>query len=243
MKGGQVRIYGQHACRAVFERRPEDVERVFISEEARVDFGDILKACARARKPYRIVAPEELEKITGARHHEGVCMVTRARSARPFRELLSEEGPSIVVALDQVGNPHNVGALIRTAAHFGVRAMILGGQTRRLSAAASRTAEGGAEYCATFFSEDLASELAICRDEGYLVLGTSSHEGSSLYELSVPQRVVLLLGAEREGLAPGLASAADQMLSIPGTGHVESLNVSNAAAVILAEIWRQQHPG
>lgn len=235
----EIKICGQHACRAVFERRPDDILRVFLTEPLVQPFGDQLRACAQARRPYRVVADAELERIAASRHHEGICVVARPRPKQQLATLLRAPGPAVVLALEGIGNPHNLGALLRTGAHFGVRAALVAGSARRLSAAAHRTAEGAAEWLDITFPDDLQRALDTCRKHGFTVCATSSHKGQQLFQQPLPERAVVLLGAERTGLSAPSLKRADRLLRIPGTGHVESLNVSVASAVILAELWRQ----
>ena len=238
MKPKESKIYGQRACRAVFARRPDDVLRVLLTDALVPSFGQELKACAQARRPYRVVPADELERITASRHHEGICVVTRPRQVRDPAQVLAAPGPAVILALADVRNPHNVGALLRTAAHFGARAALLSGASS-LSAASHRTAEGAAEWLELMFSDPLDRGLALCLDHGFTICATSSHEGESLYERPLPDRLVVLLGGERDGLPRRLMQQAGRRLRIPGTGHVESLNVSAASAVILAESWRE----
>lgn len=239
MKDDETKIYGQHACRAVFERRPDDIVRVLLDQKSKPAFRELLDHCVDQRKPYRVVASEELEKVSGARHHEGICIVALPKWSRELSQVLADEGPGLILALDQVGNPHNIGTLLRTAVHFGARAVVLGGKLRRLSSAAYRTSEGAAEYIDVIFGEDLSALMGECKRAGFSVCATSSHKGASLYEQALPSRAVILLGAEREGLSKTLMQDADKLLSIPGTSQVESLNVASSAAVFLAEYWRQ----
>jgi TrmH RNA methyltransferase len=145
-----------------------------------------------------------------------------------------------VVALVDVENPHNVGAIVRSAAHFGARAVVVEGDRDPLSPSALRTAQGGAEAVEVLAAARIDGALDTCRRAGFRVLATSGREGRSLYQSPLPPRAVLLLGSEREGLPGRLLSRADDVLSIPGTGAVESLNVSVAAAVVLGEMWRQR---
>lgn len=239
MKDGEMKIHGQHACRAVFECRPDDIVRVLLDRNMKPVFRELVDHCVAQRKTYRVVSTEELEKVSGARHHEGICIFALPKWSRDLEQILADEGPGLILALDQVGNPHNIGTLLRTAVHFGARAVILGGSLRRLSAAAYRTAEGAAEHIDVVFGEDLGPMMDACKKAGFQVCATSSHKGGSLYEQPLADRTVMLLGAERDGLSKTLMSSADRLLSIPGTSKVESLNVASSAAVLLAEHWRQ----
>jgi TrmH RNA methyltransferase len=238
MKDGETKIHGQHAVRAVFEQRPDDIIRVLLDQKTKPAFRDLLDHCVAQRKTYRVVSSEELEKVSGARHHEGICIVTLPKWSRDLSQVLADPGPGLILALDKVGNPHNIGTLLRTAVHFGARAVILGGKLKRLSAAAYRTAEGAAEYIDVVFGEDLNTLMDECREAGFQVCATSSHKGSSLYEQDLPARAVILLGSERDGLSKSLMEEASRLISIPGSEKVESLNVASSAAVFLAEHWR-----
>ncbi len=213
--------------------------RVFANDSAPKEFADLLRYCAKHRRPYRLVPDAELEKVAGARHHEGICMVVRRRRAATLDQALARDVGGPILALSGVDNPHNVGALLRSAAHFGVRAVLLAGERSQLSAAATRTAEGGAEWLDAIFTGDLAGDLARCRAAGFTVLATSSHADASLYEQALPAKAVILVGSERHGLPRQLRHRANRTLAIPGTGHVESLNVATAATLLLAEHWRQ----
>jgi TrmH RNA methyltransferase len=108
-----------------------------------------------------------------------------------------------------------------------------------VSPAAYRTSQGGAEAVETVAAPDLGAALQTCRQQGFTVCASSSHEGRDLFAEPLPARAVVLLGSEGEGVPRALLQSADTILKIPGTGDVESLNVASAASVILAEWWRQ----
>ena len=238
----EIKVCGRHACRALFERRAGQILRVYIAEELVRSFGDLLHACAERRRPYRVVGADELERITESRHHEGICIVATAPPAPPLAEILRAPGPGFLVALAGVANPHNTGAIVRTAANFGARAILVEGAPRRLPPAVYRTAQGGAEWVDVVSVPALVPALAEAKRAGYTICATSSHGGGDLFAADLPPRTVIVLGAEDEGLPPALAGAADLTLRIPGSGHVESLNVAAATAVLLAELWRRRAP-
>jgi TrmH RNA methyltransferase len=149
------------------------------------------------------------------------------------------------VLLEDVKNPHNIGAIIRIAAHFGVRALLLPdeAQAKRPSSALLRTAEGGAESVELVAVGDLQSTLEDLAQLGFRALATSSHARDSIYSWKPPERTVVLLGSEGEGLSKAALSVSDSVVAIPGTGAVESLNVASAAAIVLGEIYRAQNQG
>lgn len=234
----EMKIHGQHACRALFARRPDKIVRVYLAADLVKVFGDLLHHCAERRLPYKIVAPQELEALTESKHHEGICVVALPVKARPLEEILRPPGPGFLVALAEVGNPHNLGAILRIAAHFGARAALVAG--KGVSPAAYRTSQGGAEAVEVVGAPELGAALGACRKAGFSVCASSSHEGRDLYAEPLPARAVVLLGSEGEGVPAALLREADLTLRIPGTGAVESLNVAAAASVILGELWRQK---
>jgi RNA methyltransferase, TrmH family len=238
---GETKVYGVHAARAVFARRPDDILKVFVTEERARELGDLLSHCARLKRPYRVVPDEDLEKLTESRHHEGICLVAKIAPEPRLEDLLSAPGPAVLLGLVDVGNPHNVGAILRTAAHFGARGVLLPGpgEGGRLPAATLRTAQGGAEWLDILHEPFLGPVLASARKAGFAIGATSSKGGRDALGERLPARLLLLLGSEDQGLPADIIEKADVVLSVPGTGQVESLNVAAASAVLLSEFWRQ----
>jgi len=203
-----------------------------------------MKAMAKARRPYRVVEAVELDKVAGSRHHEGVCVIAEALESPPPDEILDAlgEGPARFLFLDGVGNPHNVGAILRSAAHFGSAA--LAGFPEELPAiagAVARIAEGAAEHVPVMAWPDPGRALDRLETHGFKSVATVVKGAPSLFETELPRRAVFLIGAEKDGLSESARDAADIGVTIPGTGRVESLNVAAACAVLLAEHSRQ-HP-
>lgn len=238
-RANETKICGQHACRAVLRTRPQDVLKIYVRDDRVGDFGDVLQSMARQRRPYKVVADVELERLTESTHHEGICVVVKARPPVSLESVVGNPGPQCLLALTDVANPHNVGAILRTAAHFGVRAALLG-PGGRISPAAARTAQGGAEAVDVVSVDDWRKALITCRSAGHRLVATSSHAQQSLFETALPTRAVVLVGSEAMGLPADVAALADLQVTVPGSGRVESLNVGAATAVVLAEVWRQQ---
>jgi len=145
--------------------------------------------------------------------------------------------------LDGVGNPHNFGAILRSAAHFGAAGILLPAEsTLSLSGAAARVAEGGAEAVPLVRLPALPQALSQLRDAGFALAATLVEGGQDLFAAPLPARMVYVMGAEGEGMDRSLVQHCDLRLSIPGTGAVESLNVAAATAVFLAG-WRSRQAG
>jgi TrmH RNA methyltransferase len=219
-------------------RRPQDVLRIAHTKAARKPFAPALREAARQRIAYREVADDELARIAGSVHHEGVCLLVREEPA-PSLEQLAARTPSagFLIALDRVANPHNVGAILRTAAFFGASGLLLaGGSGKRagLPPAAVRVAEGGAEHVPVVRVAELAPALQRLARSGVAIIGADLRGRQALAELRWPERVLLVLGSEELGLSPAVRAACATTVRIAGRGPVESLNVSVAAGVLMA---------
>lgn len=241
----EVKYYGQAACLALWQNRARDMIRIYVTDETMGLFGPALKWAAAQRKAYHIVANDDLERLTESIHHQGVCILAHEASALDFPDLVkfikAEEQAQMIVYLDGVENPHNLGAIIRTCAHFGIR-FIIGPEKAlpRLSPSACRVAEGGAEKVALCYMQNPAKQLKELQQLEFKLCATAVDKGKSLYRHHFPHRTLLILGAEGEGVSRAVLNSADVTLRIPGSGEVESLNVSVAFGVIASEFYRQQ---
>lgn len=233
-----------NACMTAFSRRPDDLRKVYLSEARIPALRDVLAYCVRQRLGYRVVGDEDLRRLAGSSHHEGVVFDLRPPRLPTLPELLrglAPGAPALLVWLDGVGNPHNLGAVLRSAAHFGAAAILLPpGSGLGLSGAACRVAEGGAEHVPLIRLTDASLARQQLAAAGFMLAATVPRGGRSLFESALQDRLVLVFGAESTGLADGLLRACGLQLAIPGTGAVESLNIASAAAVCMAE-WRRQH--
>jgi TrmH RNA methyltransferase len=144
------------------------------------------------------------------------------------------------IATDRVRNSYNVGAILRTAAFFGVDAAIVGAPAPHpgLEPNAVRAAEGGAEEIELARTTDLAETLARVRAAGVRVVAADQNADIDARDFALTRPTLLVLGNEREGLAPRVRAECDATVAIRGTGAVESLNVSVAAAILIAQLAR-----
>jgi len=245
IRNNELRLYGLNACRAMFRHRPQDLRKVYLTASRMRDLRDVLAHCVQNRLGYRVVEEADLERLTESRHHEGVCFDTRPPQVPTLEQLLeSTQGrPSLLIWLDGVSNPHNLGAVLRSAAHFGVDAVLLPpDSTLALSGAACRVAEGGAEVVPVIRISDPAEALAAILSAGFTVAATHPHQGESIFALRMPERLLLVFGAERTGVGGGMLAASTMTVGIPGSGAVESLNIAAAMAICAAE-WARWKVG
>lgn len=239
----ELRLYGFNAVQAAFARRPDALRKLYLSEARVPDLKTMLKWCAEHRIGYRIVSEDDLRKLAASTHHEGVVADMLREPPMSFDAWLAglPDSPACALWLDGVGNPHNLGAILRSAAHFGVAGLLLPAHSDlQLSGAAARVAEGGAESVPWVRMGDVASDIDALHRAGFVLSATLVEGGDDVFAASLPSRLVYVMGAEQTGMDRDLAQRCDRRVSIPGTGAVESLNVASATAVLLAA-WASRH--
>ena len=239
----ELRLFGVNAVVAVFNARPQAIRKLYLLEAQIPRLQPLLKWCVANRVGYRVVEDGDLNKLAGTTHHEGIVADVLRAPVLPLAQWLQQvpEGPALALWLDGVGNPHNLGAILRSAAHFGVSALLLpADSTLGISGAAARVAEGGAEAVPLVRLPGDVEAMAQLRGAGFGLAATLVEEGENVFSAALPQRLVYVMGAEREGMDRRLASECDLSVSIPGSGAVESLNVAAATAVLLAQWARPQ---
>lgn len=238
---GEV-IYGLRAGLAVYARRPGDVLRVAFGAGVRGEIGDLGRFADARRIPIAEASEAELARIAGTPHHEGLCVLARPRrwtsAAQLGDALVRAKGAAI--ALDRVRNPYNVGAILRTAAFFGIDGALLGSIAPHpaLAPDAVRVAEGGAEHLALSRTTDLADTLGRFRDRGIAVVAADGASTTPAIGFRFARPTVLVLGHEREGVSERVRAQCDAVIAIPGSGAIESLNVAVAAGLLIGELTR-----
>jgi 23S rRNA (guanosine2251-2'-O)-methyltransferase len=183
---------------------------------------------------------EELERLCGSPDHQGVVAEVDAYPyADPTR--LLEPDDALVVVLDQVQDPHNLGAVCRAAEVAGAAAVVIPDRrAASVTAAASKASAGAVEHLPVARVRNIADWLGEAKRAGAWVYGAAAAAERSYADVDWNGRAVLVLGSEGSGLRPRVADACDELISIPVAGRVESLNASVAAAVILFEVRRQR---
>lgn len=211
--------------------------RLFHTAERRREAGPHCAVLARQRRPYREVPAAELARIAGTQHHHGLVALALPRPIPALdAQRLPEPilGARVTPVLDGIGNPHNLGAIARSAAFFGCRALVLSADPRQagLSDAAFRTSEGGLEALDVYRATDLPIMLHALAPR---VLTLAAVPRGGMPPEAVPRGVpiTLVLGNEEDGLAPTTLAACAGRVTLPAAGPVESLNVSVAAAVLI----------
>jgi TrmH RNA methyltransferase len=239
-----AKISGLAAVSALFKHEPERVMRLYYEERAKHQVGGWCAQLAKTHRPYRCVEEEELTRIAGTVLHGGVVAAATPRTVTEFdfkaAESWAKRGQHLVI-LDGVGNPHNLGAIARSLAFFGIRHLALSDHPEQagISDAAHRVAEGGLEELTVNRIVRLPDSINQLR-RYYHVIGTGlSDKAQPLSALSKDKRpFALILGNEEHGLPRATQNACETLITIPALGNMQSLNVSASAAVLAYELTR-----
>lgn len=163
----ETRVYGENACQALFQSRPEAIVRAWFIQSVTPRFKEALRWMAANRKAYHVVDEAELAKASGTEHHGGVCFLIKKRPGTSVAQWVAKAGEEdCVLALEDVGNPHNLGAIMRSCAHFGVKGVVVQDAGVLESGAAIRTAEGGAEHVEPITGDSFIDTLDQFRRSG-----------------------------------------------------------------------------
>ncbi len=216
-------LYGRNPVREAL-RGPRRVERVWAAKGA-------------IREPWlgdaRLVSDEELTAMCGSGDHQGVCAeVEPYRYADPGALLAAED--ALVVALDEVQDPRNLGAVIRVADGVGASGVVIPERrSAEVTPVVAKASAGAVEHVPVARVRNLADYLREAKDAGAWIYGASADDAAPYDQPDYRGRVVVVFGSEGKGLRPRVRETCDQLIALPRRGQVESLNVSAAASAVL----------
>lgn len=238
--------YGLHNCLAVIQQQPFHVQEVCLLE-ARNDrrIRQIQTEALTRNVTHRLVTKKELERLCGNVNHQGVAIIYKGQQISNAVDLLDycacAGHPLLLLVMDQIVDPHNVGACLRTAEAAGADAVICSGRnSATLTPAARKVSCGAAERMPFIIAGNLARYLKELKELGVWVYGTQPKAKKSLYEANFCRSVALVVGSEATGIRRLTATTCDELLHLPMCGNMSSLNVSVAAGIGLFEIVRQR---
>ena len=228
-------IHGFHPVREALRAGRRKLVRLHATKEAA---DRLTTEIAAARVPVNLVASQDLSARLGAQAvHQGVLLEAGALEAGDISDLAQSSG--IVLVLDQVTDPHNFGAIIRTAAAFGVDALVTTHRhSPQISGVLAKAASGGLEYVPLINVTNLARALDTLGEYGFLRIGLDSEGTEPLDGTPLSTPLALVLGAEGQGLRRLTREKCDVLARLDMPGPIKSLNVSNACAVALAFVSR-----
>ena len=240
-------IHGFHAVAARLKRGGEGVRELYVAagrDDARAQ--DLLRLAEQAGVRPHFVDVARIDKLCPQRRHQGVVMIAEAPSAQvDLDELLDRIERPLLLLLDGVTDPRNLGACLRVADGAGVHAVVAPkDHACPLTEVAVQTASGAAESVPYVMVTNLARTIEDLQDRGIWVVGTADEAPVTLYEQSLQEPLAWVLGAEGKGLRRLTRQRCDALVRIPMAGTVGSLNVSVAAGIVLYETMRRhRYPG
>ncbi|MCU7554479.1 23S rRNA (guanosine(2251)-2'-O)-methyltransferase RlmB [Alteromonas sp. ASW11-19] len=238
-------LYGLHAMQSVLENEPERVIEVFVLKGRTDDrLTNIVNQARRFGVSVQFCQRKVLDDKVRGEQHQGV--VARAKPARVLDEndldkVLQAHSQPLILALDGVTDPHNLGACLRTADAAGVHAVIVPkDKSASLTATVRKVACGAAEVIPLIQVTNLSRTLKHLQQEGLWVIGTAGEAEQLVFNAKLSGPTVLVMGAEGKGMRRLTRETCDELVKLPMAGAVSSLNVSVATGVCLYEIVRQR---
>lgn len=240
----EIKIYGVHAVKAIFKNRPQDIIKCVVTKERAPVFSDLMSYLAKNKKAYHIEPVEKITDFAKSVHHEGVCLLvknTHNASLQDWFQNAKSKKQLLLLALENIDNPHNLGAIIRSAAHFAVDGIFYTSKnTTHFDASVSRVAQGGIEYVPVFKIQDWSEILDFCYKNAISIFTTSDKAKAAMKMELFSAKSLIVLGNEGEGLSSFWQKVKTTHIKIDGTNKVESLNISVANGILLA-LYRQKY--
>jgi 23S rRNA (guanosine2251-2'-O)-methyltransferase len=237
-------VFGFHAVLSRVRADPSSVLEIFL-DETRTDARarDLVTTAERAGVKLVRVPTRRLDGFYGGGRHQGVVARIEVKSAAATVEELLEgvRGPPLLLVLDGVTDPHNLGACLRVANAAGTHAVIAPrDRAAGITPAVSKVASGAAEATPYLMVTNLARTLASLKERNIWVVGADERASASLHEANLPESIAWVLGAEGEGMRRLTRESCDLLVRIPMQGEVQSLNVSVSAGICLFESVRRR---
>jgi 23S rRNA (guanosine2251-2'-O)-methyltransferase len=233
-------VFGFHAVLSRLRADPASVIEIFL-DDARQDarMRDLVSAAERSKVRVMRVPAQRLDGF-GGRHQGVIARVEMKSLAQDLDDVLGQAEKPMLLVLDGVTDPHNLGACLRVANAAGANAVIAPkDRAAGITPTVSKVASGAAEATPYVMVTNLARTLAEIKERNIWVLGTDERAEKTLYETELPDSIAWVLGAEGEGMRRLTRESCDLLVRIPMLGEVESLNVSVAAGIVLFETARR----
>lgn len=239
-KMGARIVTGFHACAEALKVRPKDIDRLFLKKGFQSDSS--LKELYHKALSHQVPVEEKTEDFFAnyAKTHQGILLLARAKPELNWEKLLTQPR-ACVVFLDGVEDPHNLGAVLRTAWLMGADAIFIPeDRSAKLSASVHKVASGGVEHVPLVTVPSFQPALKKLKENGFWVFGLGAESAKPMFSLKIPEKIVWVLGSEESGMRSTTQRECDEIVSIPQTSNAASYNVSVVVGMVLLETKRQQ---
>jgi len=245
-RSSEIWIYGHHPVAAALANPDRKVLRLVATPEAAAKLGEVSAIPPRTLGQLKGGSRKDIDQLLSPDAvHQGVAVLVHALDydLQDVLERIAENPNSCIVVLDQVTDPHNVGAILRSAAAFGAAAVVAPDRhAPDESGTMAKSASGALDKIPYIKAGNLVRALELIKEHQFWLVGLDAETPRHLSDIKLDGRIALVLGAEGEGLRRLVKETCDHVASLPMSGDMESLNVSNAGAVALYERARQLKP-
>ena len=242
-------IYGINPLLEMFHSHPALLEKIIVAEgPERGSVRKILKLAAENGVPVESTGRDRVEKLAPCRVHQGIVGLCREHEYATVDDVLANRHKgsrySLVILLDSITDPQNLGSIIRTAHCCGVNGVIIPGNRSASVTATVAKASAGAVYCLpTAMVVNLVRTIEYLKEKGFWIYGAAAESEVNIHAPDYEGDIGLVMGGESRGIRPLIRKKCDFLISIPMRGQVTSLNVSVAAGIIIHEIFRKRGDG
>ena len=240
-------VYGLNPVRELLRAGAEGLSELWLAEggERERAFAELTRLGREAGAKVRLAPRARLDRIAGTPRHQGVVAVVADYRYRELDDLVeaarARSEPPLLVALDGIEDPQNLGAIVRSAHALGAHGVVIPrDRAAGITPAAAKASAGAVEHCPVARVVNLARAVESLREEGLWAVATAADAGKSLEQVDLGGPLLLVVGGEGEGIRPLVRRSCDEAARVPMAGRVGSLNASAAAAICLYEAARQR---
>ncbi len=238
-------VFGLHSSLSRIERAPQSIKQAWVADGPNRRLQEVIEALSKAKVAIEQQPRAHLDELTNRANHQGVVLLTappRMQKEADLEQFLDAlQTPPLLLVLDQVTDPHNLGACLRTADGAGVDAVIVPKDgSSPMSETVHRVASGAADNVPVFYVTNLARSLRGLKQRDIWLVGLSDSGETSVFGNSFPDACAVVMGSEGDGLRRLSAEECDELMHIPMHGTVSSLNVSVATGVVLYSLLQSR---
>jgi len=239
-------LFGVHSVYEALKAKKRKFYKIEISKKRSLKRVEKAEVLARERKiPIEIVDPKLLDRVTNFAKHQGIVATTSFFPVKKASEVVllvqGKKTPCFILILENIEDPHNFGALIRTALCAGVDYILIPkDRSAGPSSTVSRSSAGAMEHADIYYITNTASILRALKKKGVWISGLDSDGNTSLFSADLTGNIAIVIGGEHKGIRPLVKKECDFLLSIPNKGDINSLNASVAGGIAMYEALRQR---